>query len=110
MTVLDLKGNSIDDNGVLDLCDSFLNSHVSKLRVLNLSETGVTDRGVKAVIESMQFITTLSMVLIEKQKEVSKEVKAQLEAAMRKNKLQTDEMDKLRDMDRVATKIQKYKD
>ena len=29
---------------------------------------------------------------------------------MRKNKLQTDEIDKLRDMDKVANKIQSYKD
>jgi hypothetical protein len=53
MTVLDLRGNSIDDNGVLDLCDAFLSSHVNKLRVLNLSETGVTDKGVKAIVEVM---------------------------------------------------------
>lgn len=39
MTVLDLRGNSIDDNGVLDLCDSFLSAHVNKLRVLKLAET-----------------------------------------------------------------------
>jgi len=71
MTVLDLRGNSIDDNGVLDLCDAFLSSHVNKLRVLNLSETGITDKGV----EVMNQITTLSSVLIEKQVEISKEVR-----------------------------------
>ena len=75
MTVLDLRGNSIDDNGVLDLCDAFLSSHVNKLRVLNLSETGITDKGVKAIVEVMNQITTLSCVLIEKQVEISKEVR-----------------------------------
>jgi len=53
MTVLDLRGNSIDDNGILDLCDAFLSSHVNKLRELNLSETQITDRGVKSIIEVM---------------------------------------------------------
>jgi hypothetical protein len=53
----------------------------------------------------MQHVTTLSNVVIGDRAEVSKEVRVQLEAAMRKNKLQTEEMDKLKDMDRVASKI-----
>jgi Ran GTPase-activating protein (RanGAP) involved in mRNA processing and transport len=87
MTVLDLRGNSIDDNGILDLCDAFLSSHVNKLRELNLSETQITDRGVKSIIEVMQQITTLYSVVIGDRAEVSKEVRVQLEAAMRKNRL-----------------------
>jgi len=57
------------------------------------------------LIEVMQSITTLHQVSLSPTAEVSSQVRTQLEAAMRKNKLQTEEIDKLRDMDRVANKL-----
>jgi Leucine Rich repeat len=72
MTELDLRGNSIDDEGILNLCDAFLSAHVNKLRILHLEETQVGEKGVLSLIEIMQSITTLYDVRISQQAEVSK--------------------------------------
>ena len=87
MDRLVLRANSIDDDGILDLCDCLLSAHNTKLSELDISETKVGDRGVLALVETMRQLTTLCVVEIEGLKEVSQEAKGKLEAALRKNKI-----------------------
>ena len=46
MDKLILRGNSIDDDGLLELVDSLYSAHNTKLRSLDLSETNIGDRGI----------------------------------------------------------------
>jgi Ran GTPase-activating protein (RanGAP) involved in mRNA processing and transport len=72
MTELDLSGNAIDDSGVLDLCDAMLNSHVTKLRILRLLDTKITDKGVAALIDLMRYLVRLDTVELSPLADVSK--------------------------------------
>ena len=71
MDRLILRANSIDDDGILDLCDCLLSAHNTKLSQLDISETKVGDRGITALIETMRCITTICFVEIEGLKELS---------------------------------------
>ena len=53
MNRLVLRGNSIDDDGLLDLCDCLVSAHNTALTELDLSETKIGDRGIKGLIEVM---------------------------------------------------------
>lgn len=90
MDKLDLRGNSIDDDGLLSLCDCLISAHNTKLSILDISETKIGDRGIKALIEVMQVIFKITTVEIEGLREVSQEMRGRLEAAMRRNVLQTE--------------------
>ena len=54
MDRLVLRGNSIDDDGLLDLCDCLLSAHNTALSELDISETKIGDRGIQGLIETMQ--------------------------------------------------------
>ena len=53
MERLVLRGNSIDNDGMLMLSDSLLQSHNTRLRELDISETKIGDHGIKSLIEVM---------------------------------------------------------
>ena len=111
MQRLDLRGNSIDDDGLLDLCDCLVSAHNTRLSELDISETKVGDRGIKGLIEVMQVIFTITKVEIEGLREVSQEMRGRLEAAMRRNVQQTEEWKKderLKDMMAAANKRDHY--
>lgn len=108
MKKLDLRGNSIDDGGLRELCDTLNLCHNTTLRELDLRETSVTDEGILGLIELMQVITTLCSVSVDGLKGVSQEVKAKLESALRKNTIQTEKQDKLNAMTAAAKKRDEY--
>ena len=85
MEKLILRGNSIDDDGLLDLCDCLLSSNCTTLSELDLSETEVKDKGITGLIETMRKCTTIVKVNIEGCKEISMDAQNKLEAALRKN-------------------------
>ena len=90
MRKLILRGNSVDDDGLLELCDALLSSNCNTLRELDLGETEVKDKGITGLIEIMRRCTTIMKVHIDGCKEISKDVRTKLEAAMRKNTLETE--------------------
>ena len=108
MKKLDLRGNSIDDGGLRELCDTLNLCHNTTLRELDLRETSVTDEGILALIELMQVISTLCTVNVEGLKQISQEVKTKLESALRKNAIQTEKQDKLNSMTAAAKKRDQY--
>ena len=103
-----LAGNAIDDDGLLELCDCLLSSNCRTLRELDLSETDVKDKGIMALIEVMRKCTTIMTVKIDGCKEISQDVKTKLEAALRKNKVQTEAQDKLDTFHDAAKKMDFY--
>ena len=54
MDRLVLRGNSIDDYGLLDLCDCLLSAHNTTLSELDISETKIGDHGIEGLIEVMR--------------------------------------------------------
>ncbi len=94
MQRLVLRGNSIDDDGLLDLCNCLISAHNTTLCELDISETKIGDRGIKGLIEIMQVIFRICVVEIDGLTEVSQEMRGRLDAAIRRNKLQTAEWDK----------------
>ena len=111
MERLVLRGNSIDNDGMLMLSDSLLQSHNTRLRELDISETKIGDHGIKSLIEVMQYIFTITTVEIEGLREVSQEMQGRLEAALRKNVIQTEEWlkdERLKDMAAAASKRDHY--
>ena len=87
MDRLVLCHNSIDDDGILELCDCLLSAHNTTLSQLDISETKVGDRGIEGLIETMRQIETICVVEIEGLKEVSKDMREKLDAALRRNRV-----------------------
>lgn len=72
MNKLVLRGNSIDDDGLLELVDCLYSAHNTKLRHLDLSETNIGDRGLQGLIECIrEAIFSINFVEIEGLREVS---------------------------------------
>lgn len=91
MERLVLRGNSIDDDGLLDLCDALVGCHNTTLKELDISETQITDRGIGGLIEIMRkCIYTICVVEIEGLREVSKDMRDKLDAALRRNAIATE--------------------
>ena len=106
-----LRGNSIDDDGLLDLCDCLVSAHNTTLRELDLSETQIADRGIEALIETMRCIERIVVVEIEGCREISQEMRDKLDAALRRNKMQSeklDKMDRLKAMRKAGEKRDEY--
>ena len=89
-----LRGNSIDDDGLLDLCDCLVSAHNTTLRELDLSETQIGDRGIEGLVETMRCIERIVVVEIEGCREISQEMRDKLDAALRRNKMQSEKLDK----------------
>ena len=70
MERLVIRGNQIDNYGLLDLCDCLYSSHNTTLHELDISETSVTDEGIKGLIEAMELIC-ITVVDMEDLREVS---------------------------------------
>ena len=71
MVRLLIQGNSIDDDGILDLTDCLLSSNCRTLSEIDLSDTDVKDKGITALIETMRKCTTICTVKIEGCKGIS---------------------------------------
>lgn len=109
MERLVLKGNQIDDNGLLELCDCLLSANARNFSELDLSDTEVKDKGVSCLIEVMaKQCTKIVAVDVSGCTGVSMQVKQQLEAACRKNKVVVDEYRKINQMHAAAEKLDYY--
>ena len=111
MNKLVLRGNSIDDDGLLELVDCLYSAHNTKLRHLDLSETNIGDRGLQGLIECIrEAIFSINFVEIEGLREVSQEMKGKLEACLRHATVQYGEwkkQDRLNDMRKAADRSQR---
>ena len=77
---------------------------------LDISETSVTDEGIKGLIEAMELIC-ITVVDMEDLREVSQEMRDKLAAALRKNAIKYEEIKKrehLKEMRRVGDKKDDY--
>ena len=112
MEKLILRGNSIDDDGLLELVDSLLSAHNTKLRYLDISETNIGDRGIEGLIDCIRnAIFSINFVEIDGLRDVSQEMKGKLEACLRHAAVQYDEwkkQERLKDMRKAAEKRDDY--
>ena len=109
MEKLVLTGNQIDDNAMLELCDCLLSGNARYFSELDISGTEVKDRGLSCLIEIMaKQCTKVVAVDVTGCTGISQQVKQQLEAACRKNKIQVEEYKKINQMHEAATKLDFY--
>ena len=103
-----LRGNSINNEGLLDLCDCLYSNNNRTLSFLDIGETEVKDKGIEGLIDTMKKIRTLVDVRIDGCKGVSMDMKAKLEAACRQNTQHTDAAKRLNNMYSAAKKVEHY--
>lgn len=104
---MNLTGNSIDDDALIELVDTLLNIHNKSLVRVDIDETLIGDRGVTALIDSMQRITSISHVETGTLR-LSKDVRDKLNAACRKNEIFGEDQAKLGMMFAAAKKLDDY--
>ena len=112
MDKLIIRGNSIGDDGLLELVDCLYSAHNTKLRSLDLSETNIGDKGISGLIEAIRdCIFSINFVEIEGLRDVSQEMRGKLEACLRHATLQYEEwkkQDRLKDMVKAGKKRDHY--
>ena len=92
MEKLIIRGNSIGDDGLLELVDCLYSSHNRKLRSLDLSETNIGDKGINGLIEAIRdCIFSINFVETEGLRDVSQEMRGKLDACLRHATLQYEE-------------------
>ena len=104
---LNLTGNSIDDDALIELTDTLLNVHNTTLQRIDLDETQIGDRGVTALIDTMQRITSVWHVAASTLR-LSGGVREKLNAACRKNRIFVEDQVKLGKMYSAAKKLDNY--
>jgi hypothetical protein len=75
---------------LIELTDTLLNVHNTTLQRIDIDETQIGDRGVTALIDTMQRITSIWQVEASTLR-ISKAVREKLSAACRKNKIFVDD-------------------
>ena len=91
---LNLSGNSIDDDALIELCDCLLNIHNTTLQRLDIEETQIGDRGITALIDTMKRITSIWQVGVQSLR-LSQPVREKLSAACNKNRIFVEDQIKL---------------
>lgn len=104
---LNLAANAIDDDAIIELCDTLLNVHNTSLQRLSIDETMISDRGVLALVDTMTRITSLHQVSANNLK-LKPEVRAKLEAQCQKNKVMLQDKQHLDNMYKAAKKRDDY--
>ena len=105
---LNLKGNSIDDDSIQELCDTMIQVHNVSMSVIDLNETQITDKGILMLVDLMRRIFSITSVECSTLN-LTAGVRSKLEAALAKNRVTVQDNTQRVNMFTAAKKMDEYK-